>query len=99
MTPVSPCAPWSSMYSAQPTMPSSVVILRNEFTRQPASQCRSSTLTIFIDRPPPDSNNLGYLADVAGTKQGEVQRVRRHWQRRHVSRNRPDGADWIFTLR
>src|SRR5262249_25198148 len=36
------------MYSDQPTMPSSVVILRNELTRQPASQCRSSTLTIFI---------------------------------------------------
>src|SRR6516165_9110804 len=29
-------------------MPSSVVIFRNELTRQPASQCRSSTLTIFI---------------------------------------------------
>src|SRR6516225_270519 len=36
------------MYSDQPTMPSSVVTLRNEFVRQPASQCRSSTLTIFI---------------------------------------------------
>src|SRR5208282_5115336 len=36
------------MYSDQPTIPSSVVILRNELTRQPASQCRSSTLTIFI---------------------------------------------------
>src|ERR1700745_3573662 len=36
------------MYSAQPTMPSSVVILRKELTRQPASQCRSSILTIFI---------------------------------------------------
>src|SRR5215472_1008009 len=35
------------MYSDQPTIPSSVVILRNELTRQPASQCRSSTLTIF----------------------------------------------------
>src|SRR5438309_3926136 len=36
------------MYSDQPTIPSSVVILRNELTRQPASQCRSSILTIFI---------------------------------------------------
>src|SRR5579862_6791640 len=36
------------MYSDQPTRPSSVVILRNELTRQPASQCRSSILTIFI---------------------------------------------------
>src|SRR5215471_18152821 len=36
------------MYSDQPTIPSSVVTLRNELTRQPASQCRSSTLTIFI---------------------------------------------------
>src|SRR5215472_8457903 len=35
------------MYSDQPTIPSSVVILRNELTRQPASQCRSSTSTIF----------------------------------------------------
>jgi hypothetical protein len=48
MTPVSPCAPYPSIYSDQPTMPSSVVSLRNELTRQPASQCRSSTLTIFI---------------------------------------------------
>src|SRR5712691_2601783 len=36
------------MYSDQPTIPSSVVTLRNELTRHPASQCRSSTLTIFI---------------------------------------------------
>src|SRR6266446_4952324 len=36
------------MYSDQPTIPSSVVILRNELARHPASQCRSSTLTIFI---------------------------------------------------
>src|SRR5690348_13608697 len=37
------------MYSDQPTMPSSVVTLRNELTRQPTSQCKSSILTIFID--------------------------------------------------
>src|SRR6266436_4488537 len=36
------------MYSDQPMMPSSVVILRKELTRQPASQCSSSILTIFI---------------------------------------------------
>src|SRR5580765_6967543 len=36
------------MYSDQPTMPSSVVTLRNELTRQPASQCRSSILVIFM---------------------------------------------------
>src|SRR5215510_3159059 len=53
------------MYSDQPVMPSSVVILRNELTRQPASQCRSSTLTIFIGCPSPDSKSLGYLADGA----------------------------------
>jgi hypothetical protein len=32
-------------------MPSSVVILRNEKSRQPASQCKSSMLTIFIAVP------------------------------------------------
>src|SRR5215208_1580929 len=52
MTPVSPCAPYPSMYSDQPTMPSSVVILRNELARHPASQCRSSILTIFIGLSP-----------------------------------------------
>src|SRR6266542_3691249 len=40
------------MYSDQPTMPSSVVILRNELARHPASQCRSSILVIFIARFP-----------------------------------------------
>src|SRR5947207_11984042 len=40
------------MYSDQPTMPSSVVIFRKELTRQPASQCRSSILTIFTDISP-----------------------------------------------
>src|SRR3989442_12482926 len=39
------------MYSDQPTMPSSVVIFTKELTRQPASQCRSSILTIFIVIP------------------------------------------------
>src|SRR5215213_1306766 len=48
MTPVSPCAPYPSIYSDQPTIPSSVVSLRNELTRHPASQCRSSILTIFM---------------------------------------------------
>src|SRR5258708_5738891 len=47
MTP-SPCAPYPSMNSDQPTMPSSVVIFRNELTRQPASQCNVSSLVIFI---------------------------------------------------
>jgi hypothetical protein len=36
------------MYSDQPTIPSSVVTFRKELTRHPASQCRSSILTIFI---------------------------------------------------
>src|SRR5215470_3898419 len=48
MTPVSHCAPYPSIYSDQPTIPSSVVTLRKELTRQPASQWRSSTFTIFI---------------------------------------------------
>src|SRR5712671_2239771 len=48
ITPVSPWAPYPSIYSDQPTMPSSVVIFRKELTRQPASQCRSSILVIFI---------------------------------------------------
>src|ERR1700720_2093905 len=39
------------MYSDQPTMPSSVVTFRKELTRQPASQCRSSILVIFIVNP------------------------------------------------
>ena len=52
MTRSSPCAPYPSMNSDQPTMPSSVVILRNELTRQPASQCRSSILVIFIAATP-----------------------------------------------
>src|SRR4051794_3346694 len=51
MIPVRPCAPYPSMYSDQPTMPSSVVILRKELTRHPASQWRSSILTIFISCP------------------------------------------------
>src|SRR5580704_3865889 len=36
------------MNSDQPVMPSSVEILRNELTRQPASQCKVSSLVIFM---------------------------------------------------
>src|SRR5580693_9513600 len=36
------------MNSDQPVTPSSVEILRNELTRQPASQCRVSSLVIFM---------------------------------------------------
>src|SRR3974390_170601 len=73
------------MYSDQPTIPSSVVILRNELTRQPASQCRSSTLTIFIGilldnalqvirRPP----IVPGCYPLRGRRQGRVFRVRRY---------------------
>src|SRR5436853_6417690 len=63
MSPVSPGAPYPSMYSDQPTIPSSVVILRNELTRQPASQCRSSTLTIFMRVSPKLSRPVLQLRD------------------------------------
>src|SRR5580704_6586254 len=52
------------MYSDQPVMPSSVVTFRKELTRQPASQCRSSILTIFTEfssrekHPSPHPNPL-----------------------------------------
>src|SRR6202022_2154609 len=68
MTPVSPCAPSPSMYSDQPTIPSSVVTLRNELTRQPASQCRSSTLTIFMGNLL-DNANSRYQKDAGAPKQ------------------------------
>src|SRR3954470_22406195 len=45
-------------------MPSSVLTLRNELTRQPASQCRSSTLTIFIGLPSQETPGLGGLRHV-----------------------------------
>ena len=48
MTEVRPRLPSASVYSDQPTRPSSVVTFRNENVRQPASQCRSSILAIFI---------------------------------------------------
>src|SRR6478609_1903857 len=52
------------MYSDQPTMPSSVVTFRNELTRHPASQCRSSIAVIFIRRP---LANLTAVPAKAGT--------------------------------
>src|SRR6266571_3262736 len=57
------------MYSDQPTMPSSVVTLRKELTRQPASQCRSSILTIFIagSRPREKPDNQTAVPAKAGT--------------------------------
>ena len=45
---VRPRLPSASVYSDQPTSPSSVVSLRNENVRQPASQCRSSILASFM---------------------------------------------------
>src|SRR5689334_9315405 len=47
-TPESPSEPYDSMNSDQPTTPSSVLILRNEKSRQPALQCRSSILVMRI---------------------------------------------------
>src|SRR6186713_470321 len=41
-------APKSSLYSDQPTNPSSVVSFRNEKSRHPASAFKVSTLAIFI---------------------------------------------------
>src|SRR6516165_1108932 len=71
------------MYSDQPTMPSSVVILRNELTRQPASQCRSSTLTIFI----------GNLLDKCRS------RYQRGTDRPRFHRMPDEGASGFFTCR
>src|ERR1700753_984504 len=52
-TPDNPSEPYDSMNSDQPTTPSSVLILRNEKSRQPALQCRSSILVMrmsaFLD--------------------------------------------------
>src|SRR3954454_18733681 len=52
MTAVRPRLPSASVYSDQPTRPSSVVIFRKEKLRQPASACRSSILAIFMAVPP-----------------------------------------------
>src|SRR5882757_7491991 len=52
MTADKPRLPSASVYSDQPASPSSVVIFRNENVRQPASQCRLSTVAIFIGRLP-----------------------------------------------
>src|ERR1700721_1220971 len=52
MTAERPRLPSASVYSDQPTSPSSVVIFRNENVRQPASQCRLSTWAILIGRLP-----------------------------------------------
>src|SRR5258708_15415987 len=52
------------MYSDQPMMPSSVVISRKELTRQPASQCRSSILVIFIAVSSATSRRLVKLREV-----------------------------------
>src|SRR6266568_3982141 len=58
MSAVRPPAPYPSLYSAQPTRPSSVTIFRNENTRQPASACSCSKRAIFI--------NLGLSVVMAG---------------------------------
>src|SRR6185437_7492646 len=48
ITAVRPRLPSASVYSDQPTRPSSVVTFRNENVRHPASQCRSSIRAILI---------------------------------------------------
>src|SRR5262245_66132388 len=50
MTAETPRPPNDSLYSLQPTRPSSVVILRKSKLRWPASACRCSILAIFIGR-------------------------------------------------
>ena len=52
MTAVRPRLPSASVYSDQPTRPSSVVTFRKENVRQPASQCRSSNLGDFHGSSP-----------------------------------------------
>src|SRR5258707_8669053 len=64
MTAVRPRLPSASVYSDQPVTPSSVVTFRNENVRQPASQCRSSTFTIFMGLPL--SRRCAGLLDHAG---------------------------------
>src|SRR5260370_33253291 len=51
ITPESPALPKLSLYSDHPVMPESVVILRNENSRQPASARRVSTDRIFMFPP------------------------------------------------
>ncbi len=46
ITPARPSEPYDSMNSDQPVTPSSVLIFRNEKSRQPALQCRSSILVM-----------------------------------------------------
>src|SRR5262249_59153346 len=50
ITAETPRPPNDSLYSLQPTRPSSVVILRKSKLRWPASACRCSILAIFIGR-------------------------------------------------
>src|SRR3954447_24258216 len=47
---VTPPTPNASLYSDQPTRPSSVVTLRKESVRQPPSACRSSIEVMRIER-------------------------------------------------
>src|SRR4051812_14432483 len=72
MTPARPSEPYDSMNSDQPTTPSSVLILRNAKSRQPALQCKSS---ILVMRMLP---SLGPM--LGGREQG-----RKGW---HVGRDR-----------
>src|SRR4026207_2256132 len=58
MTAETPRPPKDSLYSLQPTMPSSVLILRKSRFRQPASAWSDSIVVIFMpgrlpNRPPP----------------------------------------------
>jgi len=46
-----PTPPKDSLYSLQPTRPSSVLILRKSRLRQPPSACSDSTFVIFITSP------------------------------------------------
>src|SRR3989442_12622170 len=48
MTADTPAPPKDSLYSLQPTSPSSVVILRKSKLRCPASACRDSRRAIFM---------------------------------------------------
>ena len=54
MTAETPRPPKDSLYSLQPTSPSSVVILRKSRLRQPPSACSDSIFVIFMASPGDD---------------------------------------------
>src|SRR5712692_3191832 len=61
ITAETPSPPNDSLYSLQPTRPSSVEILRKSKLRCPASACRCSSLVIFMARYP--STRLNAIVD------------------------------------